>query len=254
MGRKAYRKIGTLVKNSPIPSFAFFGLLLGLLVEAFHRPVWSHYIWYGTLVIGGAPLVYQTFRKMVRGQFAVDIVAMLAILTAIALNQSFAGVVVVLMQSGGEAIESFGFSRATSSLAALLKRAPRIARRKIGNQMEEIDVHEVRVGDILIVRPGDLVPVDGTIVDGSAEIDESAITGEPLTKSKSAGSRLLSGSVVVNGAFEMRADKVSRESQYAKIVDLVKKAQEQKAPIQRLADRYAIFFTPLTLLMGAIGY
>ena len=91
-------------------------------------------------------------------------------------------------------------------------------------------------------------------MEGEAEVDESAITGEPLARSKKVGGAVLSGSIDVNGVFEMRADKVSEESQYARMVKLVKRAQEEKAPIQRLADRYALFFTPLTLLMCAIGY
>ena len=248
-------KIWGFVKNAPIPTFAFFGFILGALSRfGLARPEWADGIWYATLVIGGAPIIYKTLRGIFNGQFASDIVAMLAIFTAIFLNQAFVGAVVVLMQSGGEAIEAYGLRRATSSLTALMKRAPRTARRKIDNQMEEIDVRTVKVGDILIVRPGDLIPVDGTIVNGSAEIDESAITGEPLTRNKTVGDRLLSGSVNVNGAFEMCADKVSQESQYSKIVTLVKNAQEKKAPLQRLADRYAIIFTPLTLLMGLLGY
>ena len=248
-------RIPAWLKHSPLPIFVLFGLLLGIVVLfVFRRPEMSEGIWFATLILGGFPIVLQTIRGMLRGQFASDIVAMLAIVTAVLLGQAFAGAVVVLMQSGGEAIEAYGLRRASSSLTALLKRAPRLARRKKGNQMEEIDTEEVRVGDVLIVRPGDLIPVDGTITFGGAEIDESALTGEPLTKAKEMGDRLLSGSVDVNGAFEMRADRISQESQYAKIVQLVKRAQEEKAPIQRLADRYAIFFTPLTLLMGALGY
>lgn len=158
------------------------------------------------------------------------------------------------MQSGGEAIEAYGLRRASSSLASLLSRAPRRARRKVDGRLEEIDAEEVQIGDILIVRSGDLIPVDGTIVKGSAEVDESAITGEPFARAKKEGDRLLSGSVDTNGAIEMRADRISRESQYAKIVALVQKAQEEKAPIQRLADRYAIFFTPLTLCMAILGF
>lgn len=243
------------LKNYPIPIFALLGIVLGLLFRfVFQQPILGEWIWFFTLVIGGAPIVYKTVKGMLRGHFASDIVAMLAIVTAILLMQSFAGAIVVLMQSGGEAIEDFGFRRASSSLTALLERAPRRARRKHDNQMEEIDVQEVKVGDILIVPTGDLIPVDGVIVQGSAEIDESSITGEPLSREKSIGDPLLSGSVNLNGLIEMRAEKVSAESQYAKIVELVKKAQEEKAPIQRLADRYAVFFTPLTLIMCAIGY
>lgn len=239
----------------PLPLLVLFGLLLGIFCKLlFPETEIGHWIWLATLILGGAPIVYKTIRGMLHGIFASDVVAMLAIVTALLLDQAFAGAVVVLMQSGGEAIEEYGLRRATSSLSALLQRAPRIARRKRGESMEEIDVKEVRIGDILIVRPGDLIPVDGTIVSGSAEIDESAITGEPFARSKSAGAKLLSGSVDINGAIEMRADKLSSESQYAKIVALVETAQQEKAPIQRLADRYAVFFTPLTLLMAGLGY
>ncbi len=243
-----------LIKRYPLPLFVLFGLLVGVIAWfGFQREV-ANWIWLATLVIGGIPIVYQTVRGMLHGQFASDIVAMLAIITALILGQFFAGAVIVLMQSGGEAIEAYGLRRASFSLTELLKRAPRIARRKRDHQLEEIDVQKVEVGDLLLVRPGDLVPVDGTIVNGNGEIDESAITGEPLARGKGPGDKLLSGSVAVNGAIEMRADKLSQESQYAKIVNLVRRAQEEKAPIQRLADRYAIFFTPLTLFMGALGY
>lgn len=248
-------KIWTFLKNYPIPVFALFGLILGAIFRfGFFQIDVSHEIWYATLIIGGIPIIYKTLRGMFHGQFASDIVAMLGIITAVLTGQSFAGAVVVLMQSGGEAIEFYGLRRASFSLTALLQRAPRIARRKKGDQLEEISVEDVQVNDLLVVRPGDLIPVDGTIVEGTAEIDESALTGEPFARSKKVGDRVLSGSVDVNGAISIRADKRSGESKYAKIVLLVKNAQENKAPIQRLADRYAIFFTPLTLLIAAIGF
>lgn len=248
-------KTWNFLQQYPIPVFALFGLLLG----AVFRLGFSHYdvsqlIWFVTLVVGGLPIVYKTFMGMLHGQFASDIVAMLAIITAALTGQAFAGAVVVLMQSGGEAIEFYGLRRASSSLTALLQRAPRMARRKKDNKIEEITVEEVQVNDLLIVRPGDLIPVDGTIVEGTAEIDESALTGEPLARNKTIGDKVLSGSVSRNGAISMQADRLSSESQYAKIVMMVKKAQEEKAPIQRLADRYAIYFTPLTLLIAAIGF
>lgn len=237
------------MKHYLLPAFALSGLVLGLLLPAF-----SDQIWLATLVIGGAPIVWQTFKGILKGHFASDIVAMLAIITAVLMEQAFAGAVVVLMQSGGEALEAYGLRKASSSLAELLARAPRFALRKKGTALERIDVNEVRIGDILVVRPGDLIPVDGTIVNGTAEIDESALTGEPLARTKTGGDTVLSGSVDVNGSFEMEAVKISQESQYQKIVQLVEKAQQEKAPIQRLADRYAIFFTPLALAMSGLGY
>ncbi len=231
------------------------GLILGLVFHFFLKSgVVSHWIWFTTLIIGGLPIAFQTLRGMLKGRFASDIVAMLAILTAIIMNEAFAGAVVVLMQSGGEALEKYGLRRASSSLEALLARAPRFAFRKHQDTLEWIDVKEVKVGDTLMVRPGDLIPVDGIIMSGEAEIDESMLTGEPLARSKQTGDSVFSGSIDVNGAFEMRANKTSAESQYQKIVDLVTKAQEGKAPIERLADRYAIFFTPLTLLMSLLGF
>jgi heavy metal translocating P-type ATPase len=246
-------KIFPFCQRYPIPLFAFTGLLLGLLFY-FRLPHISHTIWLATLLIGGAPIVWQTLKGMLKGHFASDIVALLAIITAVIMNEAFAGAVVVLMQSGGEALEAYGLRRASSSLANLLARAPRFAFRKHNGSLEKIDVKDVRIGDTLIVRPGDLIPVDGTILSGTSEIDESALTGEPLARSKSPGEPVFSGTIDINGAFEMRADRLSQESQYQKLVTLVKKAQEEKAPIQRLADRYAIFFTPLTLLMCALGF
>jgi len=253
-GESVIRKIWSFGKNEPIPLFALLGLLVGVGFYVGEHPDWSQWVWAATLIVGGIPIVFQTVKGMMKGEFASDIVAMLAIVTAIIMGQFFAGAVVVLMQSGGEALERYGFRKASSSLKALLERAPSVAFRKKGEGLEKIDVKDVRVGDILIVRPGDLVPVDGTIVEGNAEIDESALTGEPLAKNKAAGNQVFSGSIDLNGAIEMRADKVSQESQYAKIVELVKKAQLEKAPIQRLADRYAVVFTPLTLIMSGLGF
>lgn len=248
-------KLNSLAKNYPIPLFALFGLILGLIFHfPLHRHDLSEWIWLATLIIGGTPIVFHTLKGMLKGEFASDIVAMLAIITAILMKEAFAGAVVVLMQSGGEALEAYGLRRASSSLESLLARAPRFAFRKTDGHLEKIDVTQVHIGDTLIVRPGDLIPVDGTILSGSSEIDESALTGEPLAHAKTPGDRVFSGSIDVNGAFEMRADKISQESQYQKIVEQVRKAQLEKAPIQRLADRYAIFFTPLTLVMSLFGF
>lgn len=249
------KKIWQFLKNYPIPAFALTGIITGIVIRfAFHQTETADWVWFATLVIGGIPIVYQTFVGMLKGQFVSDIIAMLAIITAIAMDQAFAGAVVVLMQSGGEALEHYGLRRATSTLESLIARAPSFALRKVDSRMEKISTKEINVGDILIVREGDLVPVDGTIVQGSCQIDESALTGEPLPKSKGMGDEVFSGTIATDGSFEMRADKLSQESQYAKIIELVRKAQAEKGPIQRLADRYALFFTPLTLIMAGIGY
>ncbi len=249
------QRIWAFLKAYPIPLFALLGLLSGAVAQwGFGRPDLGEGIWLATLAIGGAPLVWNTLRGMLRGQFASDVVAMLAIVAALVMDEPFAGVIVVLMQSGGEALENYGFRRASSSLESLLARAPRVAWRKEGDHLVELIVAQVQVGDWLVVRPGDLIPVDGTLLSDEATVDEAALTGEPLADNKHSGDPLLSGSINAGGALEMRATAVSEKSQYARIVELVRHAQQQKAPIERLADRYAIWFTPVTLVMCALGW
>ena len=240
-------------KNNPVPYIAALGLLLGGALH-FHQPALARGIWLATLIGGGTPLVWRTLRGMVQGKFASDVVAMLAIITAAVMDQAFAGVIIVLMQAGGEALENYSLGRASSSLDQLLARAPRTAHRKSGGKLAEVEAASVRPGDTLAVRPGDLIPVDGTLLSAQADVDESALTGEPVSRGKGLGDALLSGSVNTGGAFEMRADKVSADSQYSKIVYLVRQAQEERPPLQRLADRYAVWFTPLTLVMCGIGW
>ena len=244
------------------------GLLLGAIYYVLNQSVTGQWIWFLTLIIGGIPVVWGTIKGMIHRHFASDIVAMLAIIAAILTNEALPGVVIVIMQTGGKALEDYAFRRASSSLDELMARSPRIAYRKmreindddddegIGDQsLEEIKVTDVRIGDLLVVRAGDLIPVDGTIISGRAQIDESALTGEPLPKNKDVSDDVFSGTINAGGnAFEILASKVSEDSQYAKIVQLVRNAQEEKAPIQRLADRYALWFTPITLAISGFGW
>ncbi|MDA4125147.1 MAG: heavy metal translocating P-type ATPase [Thaumarchaeota archaeon] len=240
-------ELASLARSYPIPFLALAGLISGAVeILAFGASDTARWVWYGTLIVGGTPVIVKTLSGILKGRFAADIVAMLAIVTAILTDESFAGVIIVLMQTGGEAIDEYGFKRASSSLGELIARAPRLARRKRSDTLDEVKVEEVGVGDILVVRPGDLIPVDGMVKSGTASIDESALTGEPLPRTKNTGDQLLSGSVNVGSAFEMRATRISGESQYSRIVELVKQAQAERPPIQRLADRYAVWFTPIT--------
>jgi heavy metal translocating P-type ATPase len=238
-----------------LPIVAAGGLLAGLAARfLLGAGAVSRWLFLTTVVVGGAPLVIQTVRGMLRGRFAADIVAMLAIITALALGQYFAGVVIVLMQSGGEALEAYAMGRASASLEALLARAPKLAHRLRGDAIEDVPVDAVRVGDLLVVKPGDLVPVDGEVADGTSTVDQSALTGEPLPIRAVAGTALMSGSVNLEGALKIRARRPSEQSQYQQIVRLVERARQEKPPIQRLADRFAVWFTPLTLAMCGVAY
>jgi heavy metal translocating P-type ATPase len=236
-----------LVARRPVPIIAALGLAGGLLAR-------SDLIFLAALVVGGVPLVFKTVRGMLRGQFAADIVATLAIVTALIVGEYFAGVVIVLMQSGGEALEAYAMQRASSSLEGLLARAPKIAHRVEGADLADVPVDAVRVGDQLVVRPGDLIPVDVEVLEGTSAVDQSALTGEPLPLRAVAGTHLLSGSVNLDGALRARALRPSAQSQYQQIVQLVERARRDKPPIQRIADRFAVWFTPITLLMCAVAY
>jgi len=250
------------IKRYPIPIFAIIGLISGSLFHLFYNEHIGHWIWIGTLLIGGIPIIFWTIRDIIHRRFATDIIAMLAIITAILSNEALPGVVIVIMQSGGKALEDYAFRKVTASLDALLANSPRQAHRKKNNMIEEIDVNSIKIGDVLVVRPGDLIPIDGHLIIGNnnnttivrSVVDESALTGEPIPKTKKAGDLLFSGTINVGDAFEMIADKLSEESQYSKIVKMVRKAQEEKAPIQRIADRYAIWFTPITIVISFFGF
>jgi heavy metal translocating P-type ATPase len=191
---------------------------------------------------------------MLRGRFAADVVAMLAIVGAVAFREYFAGAVIVLMQSGGEALEAYAMHRATASLEALLARAPKIAHRLVGDQLEDVPVELVRPGELLMVRPGDLVPVDGEVTSGTSAVDQSALTGEPLPIRAIPGTTLMSGSINLDGALTLRATRASAQSQYQVIIEMVARARREKPPIQRIADRFAVWFTPVTLAMCGVAY
>jgi heavy metal translocating P-type ATPase len=231
----------------PIVIIAAVGLGGGLLAR-------SDAVFLAALLLGGIPLVFQTVRGLLRGRFAADVVASLAIVTALILGQYFAGVIIVLMQSGGEALEAYAMRRASSALEAVLARAPKVAHRLRGSDVDDVPVDHVVVGDDLVVRPGDLVPVDCEVTDGTSTVDQSALTGEPLPLRAVAGTHLMSGSVNLDGALRVRTLRPSDESQYQQIVVLVERARQEKPPIQRIADRFAVWFTPVTLLMCGVAY
>jgi len=208
------------------------------------------------LLGGGAPLVAATLAGALKGRFAADIVASLAIVAALVLGQYFAGVIIVLMQSGGEALEDFAMRRASQSIEALLARAPKIAHRvrPDTDTIEDIQVEDVAIGDVLILKPGDLVPVDGVVAEGKANIDTAAVTGEPAPLKAGPGTPLLSGCVNLGGVIHLVASHPADQSQYQQIVHLVDEARAERPPIQRIADRAAVWFTPLTLAMCVVAW
>jgi heavy metal translocating P-type ATPase len=179
---------------------------------------------------------------------------MLAIVTALILREPLAGLIVVLMQTGGEALERYAQGRASAAVRELEAAAPRVAHRMVDGAVDDVPAELVRVGDDLLLRPGELLACDAVVLEGRSHVDASRITGEPVPVSAHPEIRLLSGSLNLEGPLTVRATAPASESQYARIVELVRTAQQSKSPLQRLADRYAVWFTPLTLLVCAGAY
>ena len=218
------------------------------------RPGVAAMLWSAGLALTGAPVVWHTLRGLVAGRFAADLVAMLAIVTALILREPLAGLIVVLMQTGGEALERYAQGRASEAVRELEAAAPRVAHRMSAGEVEDVPAELVKVGDDLLLRPGELLACDAVVLEGRSHMDASRITGEPVPVSAHPGVLLLSGSLNLEGPLTVRATAPASESQYARIVELVRTAQQSKSPLQRLADRYAVWFTPLTLAVCAGTY
>ena len=194
-------------------------------------------------------------RDILRGHWGLDILAVVAMVATVAVGEYVAGLIIVLMLSGGEALEDFAARRARSELTALLDRAPRTARRLTDDGvLEDVDVAEVRVGDQLLVRPAEVVPVDGELLDEAGVFDESSLTGESLPVERLRCETLMSGAVNGEFAVRMRATASAEDSQYQRILALVAEGEEAKAPTVRLADRFAVPFTLVSLVIAGVAW
>jgi len=198
-------------------------------------------------------------RDVLRGHVGLDVLAVVAMVATLAVGEYVASLVIVLMLSGGEALEDYASRRAKRELTSLLDRSPQVAHVLVhpqsdSDEVQDADAADVRVGDVLLVRPAEIVPVDGTLLSEDGSFDESSLTGESLPVSRSAGDEVLSGSVNGSRAVRIRALRRSADSQYQQIVELVKQAQEDRAPTVRLADRFAIPFTAVSLVIAGAAW
>ena len=210
--------------------------------------------WALGVLIALVPLGIEVARDLARGKTGVDIIALLAMAGSLVLQQYLAGAVVGLMLAGGQSLERYAGSRATRELSSLVARAPRVVHRYEDGRLTSPDIATVARGDRLLVKPGEIVPVDGVLVAGTATLDESAITGESRPVQRQAGEHVTSGVVNAGGPFDMHALGTAEESTYAGIVRLVREASASKARFVRLADRYAMLFLPLTLAIAGLAW
>jgi P-type E1-E2 ATPase len=200
-------------------------------------------------------LTWTVLLALARRDVGVDAIALVAISGALALREWAAGAVVALMLAGGNALEEVAARRARRELSALVERAPRVAHvRRADDAVDEVPVEQVAVGDVLVVRSGEVVPVDGIVQSQEAVVDASSLTGEPLPVVLARGGLVRSGTANAGDVFELRAARSAAESAYAGVVRLVRQAESQRAPFVRLADRYAFFFLPLTTLIAGLSW
>jgi len=205
-------------------------------------------------IIAILPEAREMIKTLMSGQVGVDIIALVAIGASLLLGQYVAAAVIVIMLTGGNALEEFAKNRARKELDSLLKRKPTIAHLIVNGQPQDVPVDKVKVGDSILLKPGDMIPVDGKIYKGFSSVDESAITGESLPENKKSGDEVLSGSINLDGVIEIHATKISKESQYETIIKLVSEASTKKSPLVRLADVYSLPFTIITFVMAAIAW
>lgn len=209
---------------------------------------------YLTLVIGGVPILIDIIRKLLKRQLGADVLAALSIVTALFLGEYLVGAIIVLMLSGGIALEQYATRRANSVLEALAKRMPRIAHKKVDSGLADISLDEVAVGEILIVLPHEYCPVDGVVVEGHGTMDESFLTGEPFAMSKAPGSQVLSGAINGESVLTIKATKLPIDSRYARIMQVMQEAEQKRPQMRRLGDRLGTWYAPAALAIALLGW
>ena len=235
-------------------TIAVVGLAAGIIAHAAGQSDLARVCWTLATVPVIAALAIAMIRDFLAGRLGVDAIAFLSMTAALVLGEPLAGAVVALMYSGGNVLEEIAVSRAEHDLRSLVERAPRVAHRRAGDVIADVPVGEVAVGDRLLVRAGEVIPVDGVVASHSATIDESALTGEPIPVVRFGGAGIFSGTLNAGESSELIASSPAGESTYAGIVRLVTAAQTAKAPFVRLADRYALVFLPVSVAVAAIAW
>ena len=211
-------------------------------------------VWAATTTAALIPLFVTVVRELLRGRAGVDLIALAAMGSAVILGEYVAGAVVALMLSGGGALEDHAGNVARRALTGLADRAPRSAHRRSGDRLQTVPVAQVEPGDLLLVKPGEIVPVDGIVESGVAVLDESALTGEPRPVERPVGDLVRSGVVNAGGPLDMRAAARAEASTYAALIRLVEEAHSQKAPFVRMADRFATLFVPFSFVVAGVAW
>jgi heavy metal translocating P-type ATPase len=243
-------------RNAFLAILAATGILAHFVIRYFAGAdtLASRWPLYVVLLLCGTPLVISLVKNLAAGEFGSDLLAGISILSSVLLGQYLVGCIIVLMLSGGTALEDYATRRASSVLEALAKRMPQIAHRKSGMEIKDISLDEVAVGDVLIIFPHELCPVDGVVVEGHGVMDESYLTGEPYRLSKTPGAKVLSGSINAETALTIQAEKLAVDSRYAKIMEVMRATEQRRPHLRRLGDRLGAWYTPIAVAVAVLTW
>ena len=256
---KQLRRLFTALFVPPTPESVLLCLTTAALVAGgvfrlAGAPGLANLCWALGTAAAVVPAIGWVLETLRHGRAGVDVIAVLALGGTLAVHEYLAGALIALMLASGRTLEAAAQRRASRDLRALLERAPRTARIRTGSGVRTVAAAEVAVGDLVVVGPGEVVPVDGRVASTAAVLDESALTGEPLGVKRARGEAVRSGVVDAGGAFELRATATEQDSTYAGIVRLARQAGAESAPVVRLADRYAAWFLPLSVAAAGLAW
>ncbi len=246
----ALRRIARFLFEYKLLSLTILAAITGLLLQLSKQDTAYHWVVSSISIIALFPILREMWEDLRSGRYGIDILAITAIVAAVWMHQYWTAIIIVLMFTGGEALEDYAERRAKTELDALLARVPAQATIVRKRKILTVAVKDVQVGDIVMLKPGEVVPVDAVITEGVAYFDESSLTGESLPQQKQAGEQLLSGSINIDGAVSAKCLRIAADSQYEQIIRLVRAASANQAPVVRLADRYS---TPFTLAAYCIA-
>ncbi len=238
-----------------VPSLALIGILIHLLARSFFNfsDEISALPLYLIFLGGGIPILYGLTIQVFRREYGADLLAGISIVTSLFLQEYLAGSIVVLMLSGGQLLEEFARRRASNVLNALAKRFPTVSHRKVGEKIEDIAVDDISINDLCVIYPHETCPVDGVVIDGHGEMDESYLTGEPYRLAKSPGAEVISGAVNGRSVLIIRAIRRATDSRFAKIVSVMRRAEEERPHIRRLGDELGAWYTPIAVLIAVFA-
>jgi len=221
-----------------------------LLLSGFQTRYWADVLTLTSALVGGTLITIKSMRALLKGDFVVDLLASTAIWISVLVGEYLAASVVVVMLNSGELLENFVAGRSSKAIEKLIRSAPMTARVRRNGQQTDIPLPEVKVGDIVLVNPSEKIPIDGVVVKGSGLVNQAAITGESIPSEKLVGSTVYGNTILENGTLDIKVTRNSDETVFAQIVKQVEEAQLRRAPVERVADRYARWFAPIILSMA----